>query len=90
MKNEYHPFGPYYLTLIYESGASKTAPAVETAYVDGFEDEAAAWAACGAIGPEAVNALDKSGVEITLSNENILQVTIARSETADFPHALAS
>lgn len=88
MTDEFEPVGPYYLTLFCEN--TDAAEVVDTAYVDGFENEADAWSACNNIAATTMNAIDEFGEPVTISGETILQVTIAKAVGADFPHSFAA
>ena len=88
MTEEYAPIGPYYLTLFCEN--ADTAEVVDTAYVDGFKNEADAWNACKGIGATTTDAIDEFGEPVTIPGNAILQVTIAKTVGADFPNSFAA
>ena len=90
MTKSYDPFGPYYLTLVFESERRKDGEAVATAYIDGFQSEADAWRACHAFGVDAIDAVDEEGEMISVAGGALLQVTIARTAAADAPQFLAA
>ncbi len=88
MTDEFEPIGPYYLTLFCEN--ADAAEVVDTAYVDGFENEADAWNACNGISAATTDAIDEFGEQVTISGADILQVTISKAVGADFPHSFAA
>lgn len=76
MTKSYTPFGPFYLTLVCESPFGET---VDTALIDGFEDEADAWRACENLSSGKISALNDNGEEIEIDGGAILHVAIVKS-----------
>ena len=88
MTDEFEPIGPYYLTLFCEN--ADAAEVVDTAYVDGFENEDEAWNACNGIAAKTTDAIDEFGEPVAVPGAAILQVTIAKAIGADFPRSFAA
>lgn len=88
MTNEYQPFGPYFLTLYCEN--PNAAEVVDTVYIDGFESEAEAWAACNGISRATLEAIDTMGEPVSVVGDTILQATITKAVGADFPQSFAA
>ena len=88
MTEQYEPFGPYFLTLYCEN--PDAAEFVDSVYVDGFESEADAWAACNGIALNSIDAIDAHGEPVTIDGRDILQVAITKAIGADFPQSFAA
>lgn len=84
----YAPFGPYYLTLHCEN--QDAAEIVNTVFIDGFESEDAAWAACDAITDQTVAAIDETGEAVSIDGALIVQITITKALGAGFPQSFAA
>lgn len=90
MTHAYQPEGPFFIAVIFEDSAPQTTRAVRTAYVDGFDDEDAAWRACDAIRADRTAAIDEDGEDVSVDPQDILQVLIARNGAPEFLRAPAA
>ena len=88
MIDQYEPFGPYYLTLYCEN--EDAAEIISTVFIDGFETEDAAWAACEAITDRTVDAVDETGETVSVAGDMIVQISITKALGAGFPQSFAA
>ncbi len=85
MSEQFRLCGPFYVELAYEAEDQWGPEQIQTAYIDGIASEEDAWAACGRIRDNAIDAITEQGAPVAIRPAQLLQALIGRTALDQAP-----
>lgn len=84
MTEPFIPNGPYYIEIVFDHETESGVEQVRTGFIDGFQSQHDAWAACEELRRKTAAAISADGSLIKIAPDRVLQLLIAKMADAPF------